>query len=440
MEEGIRMKVVVIGGSFAGVHCAVRAKELYPNDDIVVIERESELGFIPGGLTLYLNESIHDLDDAHFILAEQVRELGVEVKLETTALSYNFDEKIVHTNNGDVCYDKLVIGTGSSQWSQKLAVEHPALLTYKGKEFAETALTAITNSDTIVIIGGGQTGMELASALIHQGKQVTVIESMGYPIHKYFDEDALYPFLRHLDQKKGLIFRYKETVKELCPKNGLTVVTQKGNYIGDRVILGVNVRPNLEMFEGNLESHSDQTIRVDPYLETSQPDVFAVGDLIQVTDPLIHQSIYLPLINNAVRSGLVCAENLKEKKVPFSGAIRIIGTYVFDYYLASCGLTEEDAFLYDGDVESVLMTRSLSTINPKEVRVKLVYDKQTERLLGAQLVSKYPILEKINTYALAIDTHLTLKELEQKDYFYHPLYANAVNDMTLLDYKGCRFN
>ncbi|MFY8329673.1 FAD-dependent oxidoreductase [Vagococcus carniphilus] len=427
------MKTVIIGASFAGIHCALRAKQLRPYEEVVIIEKEETLGYIPSGLILLLNQHIKSLDEATFISKDALEKKGIHLILGISATKFNFSEQYIETTKDRVYYDKLVLAMGSSQVSQKLVSNHPSFLTYKKKKDSELALEKIELSKEIAVIGAGQTGMELASALVNKGKEVTLIESMSYPLYKSFDEDVIGPLMSEMSQESKLTTYFSQTVKEIKGDNlesELTIVTQQNTISCEAAFLSTNVRPDLSLFEEQLDYHTDQTLKIDAYFETSQPNVFAIGDLVQVPSMLLNQSMYSPLINNAIRSGQICAENLEEKKVAYQGSIRVIGTYVFGQYLASCGLTEADFFLYEEPIETLILDIPLSTIEKdKKIKIKFTYNKNTRILLGVQMISRENILEKINRYTLAIESKMTIDELAKKDHFYHPLYANPVSDI-----------
>lgn len=434
------MKVVIIGASFAGVHCALRAKELYPYAEIILVEKEEDLGYVPSGLTLLLNEEIKELEEAIFVTKEDLEKKGIHLMLGVQATGFDFTHDYVKVDTELIYYDKLVLALGSSQISQKLTSNHSGFLTYKRKSQAALALEKIESSQQITVIGAGQTGMELASALAQKGKEVSLIESMNYPLYKSFDEDMIEPLVAEMSTYKNIFLYFSQTVKEIGDKNKekkLFVKTQKTEFQSEAVFLATNVRPDLSIFEDQLECHTDQTLKVDNYFETSQPNVFAIGDLVQVPSFLLNQSMYLPLINNAVRSGQICADNLHKKRIEYQGAIRVVGTKLFGYYLASCGLTEADSFLYEEQVETFTVDMPVSTVKKEEkIKIKFTYNKKSKVLLGTQIISKVNILEKINSYALAIDLKMTLADLVQKDYFYHPMYANPVSDMAKPSQRG----
>lgn len=431
------MQIVIIGGSFSGVHCALRAAELYPTDHIILVEKERTLGFLPSGLPLYLKGDVPSLEKAVFTTVEALEEKGIEVKLETDVLHIDFEQQRIETSDELLPYDRLVLATGSSQVSQKIGLDHPGVLTYKNYKGAIQALQRIEESQAVAIVGAGQVGMELADALRYTGKQVHVFDSMGYPFYKYFDEDILERFVTMLKEQSNVIFHFNETINQLRD-DGDQIELNIGSerILVESVSLGVNVRPDLNLYQNQLDTHSDMTIKVSEYLETSQPNVFAIGDLIQVPSRLLEQTVYLPLINNAVRTALVCAENLKDKTMVFEGTSRTIGTKLFDHYLASCGMIESDSFLYPEEVATICQEVPVTVLSRDTVRMKICYNRETTQILGVQLVSKANILDRINLYALSIDQGLTLNDMMQRDYFFHPKYANAT-DSFLNPRKGC---
>lgn len=440
IDGGIQMKIVIVGGSFAGIHCALKTKELHPSFEVILLEKKEKIGYIPSGLSMVLNEEISSLDDAYFMDKEKIEKLGIVVLTNIEVFSYNFGEKTIMTNNGQENYDKLVLATGSSQKSAKMDDTYNHMMTYKDKESAELTLHRLNEVDEVIVIGAGQAGMELASGLVNQGKKVDIIETMDYPLYKYFDKDFLESFYTKTGDIENLTFHFSETVKEI---NESELVLSSGNTvnISKKLILSANsVRPELSIFKGQLRANSDNTLYVDDYLETSISDVYAIGDLIQVPSFLFNTRIYAPLIVNAVQTSITCAKNIMEKNEPLRPMLKTIGIKLFDYYLASTGLMESESFLYETPVNSVMLKLPLSTIKKNTVNVKLVYDSLNYQLLGVQLISKEPILDKINTFALMIKEEIDIRTLSQLPHFYNAVFANTSLDFSDVFEKGdeCR--
>lgn len=440
------MKVVIIGASFAGVAAALEVRKKHAHAEIILLEKQSTLGYIPNGLHLYWEQKIEHLDEARFITKEQLETQKVQCHLGATVQKINTTQKIIHYDYSEqeelISYDKLIIATGSRQLSEKIdGSAHESVLKYKRYGEAQAALVKVEESQHVTIIGGGQVGVEAADLLNKQQKQVTLIESMDYVLFKYLDEEMVQPIEQKMIEK-GIDLKLRQTVSSIETNEDQKVRVRLGedSVTSDAVIMGVNVRPNLHFLDTQVELHMDQTIAVDRYLRTSVKDVFAVGDCIQLSGPG-EDMVYIPLINNAVRTGIVAAANLMEPTVTFNGSLRTIGTSIFGHYIASTGMTEAESLFTNQKVKTRLQTVRLNSLpNSETVTLKWVYDADTEVLLGAQMISTANILEKINTLALAIQTKQTLEDLQQKDYFFHPSYSPMVSTTNLVSWMEERID
>ncbi|KAF1297352.1 oxidoreductase [Enterococcus sp. JM4C] len=457
------MKIMIIGGSFAGVSCAFRARQLYPEAQITIVEKNQLLGFIPSGFIQYVTGAVASLEEAVFVQKKDLEAAAIAIHLEEALVACFPEEHRIETTKGGYEYDRLVLAYGSIQESQLLEVsDEEALslvpLAYKNFESAHILAEKVPTANSISIIGGGQAGMEAASAFVQLGKQVSVFETMDYPLFKYFDQAFLAPFLTDLEGIEGLTIHCNTSVKKITQRANLErtvleetilegtnkeatsfeIETNSGVERSDLALTMVNVHPKANPFYQVFESHSDNTIKTDAYLETSQADVFAVGDLIQIPALALKEQTYMPLINNAVRSGLVAAENLMKKTQPFKGGLRTIGTQLFGWYLASTGLLEAEAFNYPGKIATKSFAVPARLFGGAVIYSKVTFDADTHQVLGVQLLSQENCLEKINTAALAIETKQTLEALMQKDYFFQPAYTPVFDVINQLGVgSGC---
>ena len=429
------MKVVIIGASFAGVAAALEVRKKYLNAEIILLEKQLTLGYIPNGLHLYWENKISDLDSAYFITKEQLEKQNIHCYLETSVEKIHTVHKTVdyfyYEQEEMITYDKLIIATGSSQLSQKISgSDGENVLKYKRHHEAEAALAKIEASQSVAIIGAGQVGVEAADLLSKQKKQVTLIENMNYVLFKYFDKEMIRPLQQKM-LERGIDLRLNQTVSSIEEAEvDQTATIRFGNetVTSDAVILGVNVRPDLHFLDEHIKLHMDQTIAVDRYMRTSVEDVFAVGDCIQLAFGEDDETVYIPLVNNAVRTGIVAAANLMEPNMAFKGSLRTIGTSIFGYYIASTGVTETESLFTGQKVKAYRQEVRLNSLpNADTVTIKWVYDETSHVLLGAQMISTSNILEKINTLALAIQTKQTLEDLQQKDYFFHPSFSQMIS-------------
>ena len=438
------MKVVIIGASFAGIAAALEVRKHHTDANIVLLEKQATLAYIPNGLHLYWRNQIDDLNAARFITEEQLRQHNIEYYLDATVQKINTTQKIITYDYLEheelIAYDKLIIAAGSRQLSEKIAGSaQESVLKYKRYGEAQAALSKVKESQHITIIGGGQVGVEAADLLTKQQKKVTLIESMDYVLFKYLDEDMIKP----LEQKmieNGIDLKLGRTVSSIDMESDKKVTVRIGDdsVISDAVIMSVNVRPNLPFLDAHIKRHTDQTIAVDRYLRTSVKDVFAVGDCIQLSGP-DEDLVYIPLINNAVRTGIVAATNLIDPVIEFKGSLRTIGTKFFGYYIASTGMTEAESLFTNQKVKTCRQNVPLTSLpNTEIVTLKWVYNANTNVLLGAQMISRVNMLDKINTLALAIQTKQTLEDLQQTDYFFHPSYSQMLSTTNLVSWMGKR--
>lgn len=433
------MKVAIIGASFAGVTAALEVRKKHPEAELVLLEKQAKLGYIPNGLHLYLNQKISSLNEAYFITEEELKSNGIDCLLNTTVVKVDSTQKLIHSYKQNeeiiISYDKLIIATGSSQISQKIiGSESKRVLTYKWHDEAEKALDTMRVSKHLTIIGGGQIGIEIADLLSKKGKQVALVENMDYMLFKYFDKEMIQPLQTEM-QAAGVDLYLNQTVSAIKEsKNNISIQLSNEKIASDAAILAVNVRPDLQFLDKQVELHMDHTIAVDEYLQTSVKNIFAVGDCIQLSFGSEGENFYAPLINNAVRSGITVANNLMQPTTPFNGSLRTIGTFAFGYYIASTGVTESESTFSNHEIAVKKETVPVNSLpNAPTVTLKYVYDKESHILLGVQLHSKANILEKINTFALAIETKQTLEEMHQKEYFFHPSFTNIIDTTNLVE-------
>ncbi|PZL75566.1 oxidoreductase [Enterococcus plantarum] len=436
------MKVVIIGASFAGVSAALAIRKKHPVAEIHLIEKQETIGYLPGGINRYFNKTSESIQTAEFISEQQLIEKGISLLLNAKVVSMDSKQYIVkYEKQGAtffMSFDKLILATGSSQWSQKiLGSDSEKVLKYKFLPGVLQAIKRLERSDKVALIGGGQIGGEAADMLLKKGKEVHLFERMDYLLFKYFDEEMIRPVQAEMESR-GVVFHFDEMVeKAIDTDEGLLIETKKSKLLCDSAIFAMNVRPDLGYLDESIQTHTDQTVFVNEYLQTSQADIFAIGDCIQVQYGVSKDSFYIPLVNNAVRAGLVVAQNLVEPTTPFVGSLRTIGTKLVDYYIASTGLTEAEG-LFHGQSIAVAHVQQKSTqfSGCEKICGKIIFEKESHKILGAQLISKANILEKINTLALGIQMGQKLEALYQKDFLYHPYYSNVIDITNQLGFEG----
>ncbi len=431
------MKIVIIGASFAGISAAIASRKKYPQAEISLIDKQATVGYLSGGLSAYFNHTINELHEARYITEEELRRQKIQLLLNREVVAMDVENQLIAWARKEeqqwYSYDKLILATGASQFSTQIrGSQTEKLLKYKFLSGALAAVPLLEKSQTVAVIGAGPIGMEAIDFLVKMKKTVHVFESLENLLPKYFDKEMVAEVQKSLE-KQAVIFHFEETVLGIEETaNGIVLETSEQEISCDSGIFALNLHPQLAYLDKKIQRNLDQTIAVDPYLQTSVPNVFAIGDCISVMNEPVAETFYAPLVNNAVRTGLVVANNLEEKTHRFIGSLRTMGTKVGDYYLASTGLTETEGLFFPQTLASIIVRQPAPPLqHGTEILGKLIYDKLTQRVLGAQLCSKNNCLEKINTLALSIQTGQTLTDLLQKDYFYQPSLTN-IYDITNL--------
>ncbi|MGM0215250.1 FAD-dependent oxidoreductase [Enterococcus sp. AZ109] len=419
------MKIVIIGGSFAGIQGAITSREYYPEAEIVLLEKQPEIGYIPGSLALFLQGKVNALDQLHWRTAEELRnDYQIDVRCNQQVVALEAENQIRLDTNETVPFDRLIVATGSGQFS-RYSLKDPQepqarIVRFKTRSEAQLLVDQLPTVAKIAIIGAGQVGLELAEGLAIIGKQVHLFESNSQLLFRYLDEEMTEPLVKAVEAK-GVVLQLNTFVEELVEtEEVVTLTTAEKQEEFDLVLIATSVRPDNSLWENALTLNDDGTIWVDQWMQTSRTNVFAVGDAVQVIFRPTGESMYSSLVNNALRTAKVAAVNLAGPKQEDQGTLRTVGNQLFGYYVGSTGLTESEGIFYPTKITSQVAELSVSLLSPEKQRVKLIFDNETEQLLGAQIVSPAPVLEKINQLAEAIRLKQTKTSLRQSEEYFHP--------------------
>ncbi|MGO1713008.1 MAG: FAD-dependent oxidoreductase, partial [Senegalia sp. (in: firmicutes)] len=212
------------------------------------------------------------------------------------------------------------------------------------------------------------------------------------------------------------------------------VVTDKGEYDADLVILCIGFKPNTSLLKDQVEMLSNGAIIVDEYMRTSKEDVFAAGDNSAIIYNPTGEHRYIPLATNAVRMGTIAAKNLVEEKAKYMGTQGTSGIKIYNHNISSSGLTEDAAKETDLDFETVTVKENYRPEfmpTHEEASLKVVYEKGSRRILGAQIISDADLTQYMNTMSVVIQNKMTLDELAYTDFFFQPHYNKPWNLLTL---------
>ncbi|MDW8802824.1 FAD-dependent oxidoreductase [Clostridium sp. A1-XYC3] len=436
------MKVAVIGCTHAGTAAIINTAKLYPDAEITVYERNDNISFLSCGIALYVGGIVKDVQGLFYSSPEELGKLGVTTKMKHDVLEVDTDKKKLRVKNLDTkeefedSFDKLIITTGS--WPIVPPIEGINLeniLLSKNFYHSNSIIEKAKNVKNIVVVGAGYIGVELVEAFEMNGKKVTLIDAEERIMNKYLDKEftdiAEKEFSDH-----GVKLALGEKVVKFEGENGKVskVVTDKGSYEAELVILCIGFRPNTELFKGQLDMLPNGAIIVDEYMHTSKEGVFAAGDSASVIYNPTGKRQYMPLATNAVRMGTLVARNLVKNTTKYIGTQGTSGIKIYEYNIASTGLTEESAKREGLEVNTVTITdnyRPEFMPTYDAVTVKVVYEKESKVILGAQICSKTDLTQSINTLSVCIQNKMTVDELAFVDFFFQPHFNKPWNFLNL---------
>jgi NADPH-dependent 2,4-dienoyl-CoA reductase/sulfur reductase-like enzyme len=438
------MKVIVIGNNHAGTAAITHLRKFHPEAEVVSYDRNDNISFLACGIALWVGGTIRDPKGLFYATPEGLRELGVKVNMGCDVTSIDFDAKTVR---GKVLasgaefvdhYDKLILATGSWPITPPVeGVELDGIMFSKLYQHAQTIIDRLKNPEArkVVVVGAGYIGVELVEAFRHHGRDVTLIEATDRVLSAYFDPEFTEEPEARLREKGVQVRTSEKVLKFLGDSRGRVrrVVTDKGEYEADLVILCVGFRPNADLYRGKLETLPNGALLTDEYMRTSDPDVLACGDCVAVRSNVCDGPAYIALATNAVRTGILCAANVKDSKIPFPGVQGSNAIKVYDCNLASTGFSETTAKARGLNVKSSFLedvSRPEFMPSQDRVKVKVVYDAATRRLLGAQISSKGDYTLAIHTFSLAIQKHMTVDEFALVDFFFLPHFNKPVSWLT----------
>jgi len=444
------MKVLVIGGVAAGPKAASKVRRLCPDADITILEKNKIISYSGCGLPYFVSGDVADEKELYATPVGTVRDVAffekakdIKVHTETEAVEIDREAKRVkaRTTRGERIYeyDKLVLATGSRALIPPIdGVGLKNVFNVQRVEDARAINEALAGRDECeaVIIGGGYIGVEMAEALRTRGCRVTVVELLDQ-ILRIVDPEMARLVQKHMEAK-GVKVLTSTKVEAILPRDDGTdaagaVKTSGGELKADLVVMGIGVRPNVELAaHAGLEIGETGAIKVDKFMRTSDGDIFAVGDCAESIDRVTGKPCWVPLGSTANKQGRVAGINVCGGEEVFPGVIKSAVCKVFDFTMARTGLSEREARKAGFQVATCLVpapARVHYMPGTKPIFLKLVAEKNTRRLLGVQAVGMGECAKRVDAAVSAITAGLTVDDVANLDLCYAPPYANAMDNL-----------
>lgn len=435
----MNIKLVIVGGVAGGATAAARARRVSEDAEIVVFERGEYISFANCGLPYYIGNVIKRRD--HLLLAtpeDFKKRYNIDVRIFSEVVGINSKEKAVEIKNNITgkkyweSYDKLILSPGAEPIKPPLeGIELENIFHLRNVPDSDRIKKIVDerNPRCAVVVGGGFIGLEMAENLTERGVKTTIVEMLDQ-VMPSLDYEMATLIHDHLEAK-NVELELENGVKSFSKASDrILVSTQKGREIEcDLVLLSVGIRPeNTLAIKADLKIGSTGGIAVDDTMRTSDPNIYAVGDAVEVRDIVTGFPTLTALAGPANKQARIAADNALGRKSIFTGTLGTSVVKVFDMVVASTGANEK--FLKKHDIPYLVSyTHSGSHAGyypgATNTSVKILFSPGTGKVLGAQIVGRKGVDKRIDVLATAIRAKMTVYDLEELELAYAPPYSSA---------------
>ena len=450
MSEHQNSRTIVIGASAAGLRAAARAHRLLPAAEVIVIDQGTFISYSACGMPYFVSGDIHSADKLRETPYGLIRDpdyfksaKDIEVILETVVERIDRNARKVFcrsTQTGEASeysYDKLVLATGARPIiPDGIPPESKRVNTFKTLQDAINLRESLQKREIkkAAIIGGGSTGCELTEAFSALwGAEVVLIEAMPNILPGMLDPEmasAVETYMR----SEGIEVRTNCPLEEIvASSDSVTIKTPQGDFEVDRAVLAVGVRPNSGLAaDCGLSVGSAGGIVVDERMLTSDPDIYAAGDCVEVKHLISGKTLQLPLGSLANRQGRIVGSNLGGGDERFGPVVGSSAVKIFDMNIASTGLTEgsaRDSGFNTGCAWGTFNDKPDYYPEAQNIHLKLLFDRESGRLLGLQGYGKGEVVKRVDIFANLLKNQGQLEDLLDVEYAHAPPYSPGVDPL-----------
>jgi NADPH-dependent 2,4-dienoyl-CoA reductase/sulfur reductase-like enzyme/rhodanese-related sulfurtransferase len=437
------MKTIIIGGVAGGATAAARLRRLDEKAEIIVLERGEYVSFANCGLPYYIGGVITDRADLTLQTPQSFKtRFNIDVRVLNEAVKIDPDTKTVTVKNlrtGEAyeeAYDNLILSMGAEPIRPNIEGADGRNVftlrnipdTLKIKSYIDTA-----RPRSAVVIGGGYIGVEMAENLVEAGLKVAIVELADHLIAP-LDFDMAADVHRYI-KSKGIYLNLNNGVKAI---SGNTVILQNGEITADMIILSVGVRPETAIAkEAGIELNQRGSIIVNNKMQTNIPNIYAVGDAVEVEDFITRKPAFIPLAAPANKQGRIAADNIAGFESVYTGTQGSAVLKLFDMTVATTGLNEKSATAAGIDYDKTYTySASHATYYPgaAQMSIKALWDKKTLKIIGAQIVGFDGVDKRMDVLATAIRFGAKITDLTNLELCYAPPFSSAKDPVNMLGF------
>ena len=442
------MKILIVGGVAGGATAATRLRRLSEENEVIIFEKGQYVSFANCGLPYHISGTIDKRDALLLQTPESLNErYNLDVRVFSEVLSINTAEKKVTVKNLQSeeiyaeSYDKLLLSPGAEPIKPPFeGIDSDKIYTLRNIPDMDKIVAKTKNAQNFVVVGGGFIGLEVAENLIEAGKNVKLVE-LGNQVMAPVDFDIA-SFVHEKAKQKGLElllnvgvekFKDKGETIEVFLNNGTSIET-------DAVILAIGVKPETKLaVEAGLEIGETRGILVNEFMQTSNPDIYAVGDAIEVAHYINNKKVLIPLAWPANRQGRIVADNIVlGNQYKYTGSLGSSILKFFELSVASTGLNEKTLKKFGIPYKTAIVTRGHHAgyyPGAKNMVLKVIFD-ENGKIFGAQAVGEAGVDKRIDVIATAIKGNLTVYDLPEIEITYAPPFNSAKDPVNIAGYAA----
>ena len=437
------MKIVIVGAVAGGASAATRARRLDEDAEIILIERGEAPSFANCGLPYYIGGVIEQRDK--LLVAPKQRLVDryrLNVRTRTEVVKINRAKKCVQVRDLDsrseyeLTYDKLILSPGATPIKPPIeGVGLPQVYTIRDLRDADQLHQAVQDAQRAVVVGAGFVGIEMAENLVHRGIDTTVVE-LADQILPPWDAEMVAPVAAHL-REQGVRLQLTDAAEAIeVVDAGVTIQLRSGSLLtADFVVMSVGVRPESQLaVDAGLNVGPRGGIQVNRSMQTSDPDIYAVGDVIETTHFVDGSSAQIPLGGPANRQGRIAADHIFGCDSTYRGTQGTAIVGVFDMAVAMTGLSEKVLIAAEHAYEKIYIHPSHHAgyyPGAEQLSLKLLFAPDTGKILGAQVVGTLGVDKRIDVLAIAIQAGMTVYDLEEAELAYAPQFGSAKDPINM---------
>ena len=444
------MKIIIIGGVAGGMSAAARLRRLDEKSDIIVIEKSGYVSFANCGLPYYIGGVIKEKDNLLLETPSTLKEkFNLDVRVKSEAVSINREKKEIKIKNIETndeyteSYDKLLISTGAKPFVPDIkGLEEAGYLTLRNIEDMEKISSCIDSDDykNAVIIGGGFIGLETAENLKHKNINVTVIEKADQVMAPLDPEMA--SFIHGEIKRRNIALYLNSDIIEISSSGKKKIIKLKSGEVveTDIIIASIGVVPDSELAKNaGLKMSSKGAVEVDEYLKTSDSDIYAAGDVIEIRNAVTGQKALVPLAGPANKQGRTAADNILGREEKYTGTIGTSIMKFFNMTAASTGINEKYLKKQDISYKSLFIIKADHAgyyPGASDIYFKILFEPETGKIFGAQAVGEKGADKKIDIIATAILGNISVYKLKDLETAYAPPFNSAKDIINYASYMA----